>query len=306
MNEKIETSQKPELDPLEEFWIYLDEIEDLTTVYTNLVKEITENPDDSLPLKKLNDLGGFFIAHGEINEAIHCFEKIVENGGKKKSPRSLANLGHVFLKAKKDYKKAEKIFKELVEIVPDNPKYWHTLGFCLAGQGKWQEAKKYLKKALELAPDSIGSLHALGSCSAKQILGSDEKKKEEYGQEAKEYYNKIIALEPENKEAYNALSFVFLLERNYEEAKKFSSKAVELDPENLRFLGVLKDSLEMLKEYAELEKVSQKVLKLYFEKLNNAGSYEEKLSLQRTITNLSKRIEKTIEELQKQESIDNK
>ena len=66
--------------------------------------------------------------------------------------------------------------------------------------------------------------------------------------EAKEIFNKILEIEPENVKALLSLGQIFHIEKNYDEAIKYYDKALEKEPEYANAIHSKGISLDFLKK----------------------------------------------------------
>ena len=62
----------------------------------------------------------------------------------------------------KDFKKAKKLFEEVISINPNLPAVYNTLGNIELNFGNLNESVKFFKKAIELKPNFSGALCNLG------------------------------------------------------------------------------------------------------------------------------------------------
>jgi len=141
-------------------------------------------------------LGIFYLEHGDWENAILHYKKILERFGKDKTKRYpiLSTLADLYFK-KGDYEKAIEIYKECLEMVEHLEKAGHkrmdifyNLAKVYEAKGEKEKSFNYLQKSLELAT-SLGStiqeaeiLFKLGS------LSQDREKKQHFLSEAKKRF----------------------------------------------------------------------------------------------------------------------
>ena len=149
---------------------------------------------------------------------------------------------------------AEKIYRQILEIDPNNFGSNYLLGSLFAQTKNLQEAKKLLQKALQIDPNYADAHYNLGNvlneleeikeaaiCFEKSIsinpkntdahinLGNLLKKIGKID-EAENLYKKAIKINPNSINAYNNLGTIFQEDENFEEAIKFYKKTIEIEP----------------------------------------------------------------------------
>ena len=138
------------------------------------------------------------------------------------------------------YEDAEKIWKQVIKIDPNNSGAYNNLGNALSDQKKLEEAITAYRKAIELDPKFAAAYYNLG------VVLSDLGKKED----AIAAYRQAIKLQPD-ADAYNNLGNALDDLGKKEEAINAYRKAIELDPKYTKAhynLGYVLDSLGKLEE----------------------------------------------------------
>lgn len=123
----------------------------------------------------------------KIPQAIDILENL-KNNYEYISPEALTTLGYFYM-LNKEYEKAIKVSKEVLEKEPNYASAWDNLGQIYFFQNDFKNAKENFLKSIELNPYSVDSLYYLG------ILEEQEDNKEkalEYFKMAKKC--KITAL----------------------------------------------------------------------------------------------------------------
>jgi tetratricopeptide (TPR) repeat protein len=85
--------------------------------------------------------------------------------------------------------------------------------------------------------------------------------KEEY-QDARQMFEKILALDPANKEVYHKAGVVYFKEGKFDEARKSLKRAVESDPENQDLINLYLEALTKTGRDNDAEDVYRKLLSL--------------------------------------------
>lgn len=98
-----------------------------------------------------NNLGSAYIALKQWDKAIACFDDVKDDLLYATPYYPLSNLGYVYF-MKKDYGKAEKYYKEALNLQADFPKALDGLGQVYTATGRYKEAIKVLTRAISKAP----------------------------------------------------------------------------------------------------------------------------------------------------------
>lgn len=150
------------------------------------------------------------------------------------------------------FQEAEKLYKQLIEVLPDLEPLHATLGAALAAQQKNTEALTVLQKALRLNPRSLDALNNIGAVYVQMAQGA----------KAADAYRQMIDIQPYHAGAHYNLANV-LRESNPEEAIRLFQKAITLDKnmhqayQNLAVMyqqqGKHAEAMELFKQVASLK-----------------------------------------------------
>ena len=100
---------------------------------------------------------------------------------------------HYFLR--RDYERATREFREILDNVPDDARTWSYYGICLAHLGRAAEAEASLARAISLAPANEETWFHLGIARSLR----------EEWEEAASAYRRAVALAPEDLVAWHRL-----------------------------------------------------------------------------------------------------
>ena len=114
---------------------------------------------------------------------------------------------------------AEKLYRQILETVPDNADVLNLLGLIAQTKGLHQEAVAYFYKAANAAPNHFPIYFNLAVS-----LGACKK----YA-EAAEAYRKVIQLHPQCKEAFYGLGNLYWQQNNLDDAAENFALALKLD-----------------------------------------------------------------------------
>lgn len=139
---------------------------------------------------------------------------------------------------------AEELYRQILEVVPENPDVLNMLGLTAHAKGCFNEACDYFYKALQFAPGHLPIYFnlAVSLTSAGKL------------HEAVKAYLKVIGLNPDIKEVYNNLGGIYENLHDYNTAKEYYRKASALDSAYLEpavNLAVLENNVAALQQIAK-------------------------------------------------------
>ncbi|MCX8173529.1 MAG: tetratricopeptide repeat protein [Thermoplasmata archaeon] len=221
-----------------------------------LDKLLETNPDsDALLL-----MGRIMVLRGELEEAIHMFERAVDKNpanfeawyykGRtlletKEMEKAVASLelaiqinpwhynSHYYLalayEEENNYAKAAECYEEILKILPRDYQALFNLGKVCAAMEKWDEAYHAFKKGFEVK--------ATYECALLLGIACGKQKKVE---EAVEYLEKAVELNPYGDEAYFEAGKAYIEKKEFKKAVEMLEMAVKLaeKSEYLKHLGI--------------------------------------------------------------------
>jgi len=138
-----------------------------------------------------------------------------------------------------DAKRAESIFRELIETHPDNGAAQTGMALVRMEQLDWQAARVALVRAVALSPDSAIAYSALGACLDR--LGQHE--------EAQAAYTRATELQPGFYEALNNLGVSYVASGKFEDAAEVLRRAARLEARDPAVFNNLGLALGRLRRY---------------------------------------------------------
>jgi tetratricopeptide (TPR) repeat protein len=155
-----------------------------------------------------------------------------------------------------NFLQAENIFKEVINVQPDNIDVLYFLAEISYRSGNYASAVQYIKNALLHDPTNAEAYNNLGlilqdegkfddaiQCCQKAIglnpdlpdtyinLGNASKEKKQFG-DAVQYYQKALQLNPGRVDVYINLGIALQKVERFDEAIIYCQKALEMDPDN--------------------------------------------------------------------------
>ena len=238
------------------------ESQEAERLYREILKTQPMHPDAN------HNLGVLVLSKNRMLEALSLFKIATE--ANPKIERFWISFANVLIKEKK-YEEAEKSFKKVIELNPDNAQAHNIRGTLVQILGKLDEAEESLKKAIELKPDYAEAHYNLGV-----ILHQPGRLIE-----AEASYKKAIDFNPDNVQSYNNLGFILKEQGRLDEAEESYRKAIKLKPnyvEALTGLGIVLNGLGRLKESEILFKKAIELKPDYAEAYNNLGSLQTSIN----------------------------
>jgi tetratricopeptide (TPR) repeat protein/ABC-type iron transport system FetAB ATPase subunit len=230
----------------------------------------------------------------------------------KVSPPTLLGLGSYadHLAATNRNGAAERIYKKMKRVFPNEPRIWARLGIFASEDGREEEARKYLTKAVDLAENdarpwaTIAHFHdRMGEVDEAReawnraldidpnnarhwILMGEFSWKNDFYAEAERAFLKAIELDPSSDEAWNSLGVLLAdLPDRHLEAENAFHQAIEKAPKSCSAIHSLGELFEQQGRFEEADKQFRNALSLpgsctcaLSSLLNNRNDYGRKLS----------------------------
>ncbi|USR91129.1 tetratricopeptide repeat protein [Phormidium yuhuli AB48] len=184
------------------------------------------------------------------------------------------------------YEDAERTWRRVLEIDPNNVAAYYNLGNALSDQGKLDEAIAAYNRAIQLNPEYANAYNNLG------LALYDQGKLDE----AIAAYNRAIQLNPESAIAYNNLGNALSDQGNLDEAIAAYNRAIELNPEDadahinlgvaLRRQGNLDEAIAAYNRAIELNPEYAGAYYNLGNALRDQGNLEEAIAAYRTALRL--------------------
>jgi len=119
-----------------------------------------------------------------------------------------------------NFQKAEQLYKEILQVQPDDFYALHYLGVLFYQLGKYDPAIEYITKALQVNPADANAYYNLGNIYKDKGQLDD----------AITSYKKALQLNPANADAYVNLGIIFKGKGQFDEAISCYQQALQLNP----------------------------------------------------------------------------
>jgi tetratricopeptide (TPR) repeat protein len=212
---------------------------------------------------------------GCLNEAIRCYEKALNLDPA--NVYAYNNLGNLY-RQKGQLSQAISCFQKALQIDPTLSNTYYNFGIIYRDKRQVNEAMECFQKALQIDPNHVETYTAFGYLFY------------EKGQidEAIIYYQKALALNPINANANNILGIMYRDKGQVNEAIAYFQKALQIAPDfseaynnlglALRDKGQLDDAIRYYKKALELNPNFDNAYNNIGVALQNKGDYDEALS----------------------------
>lgn len=187
---------------------------------------------------------------------------------------------------------AEQIYRQLLEISPENGDLLHLIGLIACQRGAFDSALEFLYKAVRFCPDSYQFEFTLA-----QALNESGRPKE-----ALEHYQKVEKLKPDFPDTYNNIGVIYRSLKDLENAKKYFEIALQKNPAfalaKVNQALILRDENNFDKAIELLNSAlndDDKEPEAWFQKgatLRMMGKYNDALTAMSTAVDLSPQTEK--------------
>ena len=186
---------------------------------------------------------------GRYKQALELTEQTL-----KKSPDhpQLLNNAGILAAAIGDTNSAERYYRAILRINPNDSGTYCNLGNLLKDQQRFDEAEKSYRKALKINPDNANALFGLGV-----ILKNQERYRE-----AENAFQSALKCNPNNAMAHYNLAMFYKNQNRFDEAEKAFLNALELSPHLVEAHTNLGMLLKNRKSFDEAEKSFRKALDL--------------------------------------------
>jgi len=136
-----------------------------------------------------------------------------------------------------DYRTAQAALEEAVSKDPAFLEAYFNLGMLYERTGRPEQAIEVYQRALKANPDSLDAQGYIGkvylALSKKAKDRGDEAAAAEYEKKAKGLFDAIVAKDPDNVTANNALALYWLFRGDRDTAEDFVKKVLMVDPRNV-------------------------------------------------------------------------
>lgn len=98
---------------------------------------------------------------------------------------------------------------------------------------KYSDAVEYFKKAVDLDPDfPTARLYLATAYMSQYIPGADSPENKQYAQSAMDQFNKVLAANPKDLLATQSVASLYYNQKDWDKAEEWNRKVVALDPNN--------------------------------------------------------------------------
>jgi tetratricopeptide (TPR) repeat protein len=201
-------------------------------------------------MAELNNRGFSLSVLGKHDEALACFDKILE--ANPNHYMAWGNKGLVY-HALGRHEEALACIEKVIEIKPGDGAAWSKKGLFLWGLGRKEEAKRSVEKAIEIDPRLLEAWLSKGN-----FLRLEKKY-----DEAMICYDKCLDIDPRHLDAWFSKGALSADLKKYGKAIECYDRAIEINPANmtvlndkaaaLMFLGRVKEAMQSLDQAIETD-----------------------------------------------------
>jgi protein O-GlcNAc transferase len=177
-----------------------------------------------------------------------------------------------------NFSEAERIYRKILKIQPDNAGVYYELGTVLEARGSLDEAIINYKRAADIDPQFPGSYNNLGNILRKKGQLS----------ESIDYYRKAVELAPDFAGSHYNLAQTLHESGHIEEAVKYYRKAIQINPDlgnahynlgnALRDIGQYEEAIDSYRKALQINTDNVDAYNNLGNVLKDTGSPEEAMS----------------------------
>ncbi len=135
--------------------------------------------------------------------------------------------------------------EKTLELVEDKATYWRLLGLKYMDYKMWGKAAEAFDEAIELTPDHAVLLYRKALCIGQLSLSiADEELKRKYMEEARNGYQRVLAIDPRYTPAMYALAVIYVFETGeYLKAAELLNNLLKIERSDIQARFLLARSL---------------------------------------------------------------
>ncbi|NOY79324.1 MAG: tetratricopeptide repeat protein [Calditrichaeota bacterium] len=214
----------------------------------------------------------------KYDDAIKSFETAIRIDSTR--AESYQNMAFAYIK-KNNIKKAEELYKKVLELKKDDPKIYFTLGSVYYNEKQYDQAIKMFEKAIELDPNNKDAFSYLAL--AYDMTGNSQK--------AFDMYKKAIKNNPNDTDLLFNLGRLYFQKEDWPNAIKIFEQLAQKTPNDYDVVYNLGNAYlyygdKITKERRKLEESGKKISKSDLQKLKD----QEKAEYTKAVTYLEKAV----------------
>ncbi len=200
-----------------------------------------QQPVNILSIEQALELGISHHQAGRFQQAEQLYKQVLQV--QPNNPEALHFLG-LLARQFGQPQTAVDLISKAVQLQPDWAQAHSNLGIVLKEQGKLEEAAQSFRQALQLDPDCVEVHNGLGSVCQQQGKFEEEV----------QIYRQLLKLKPESVKTYNSLGIALAKQGKFEEAAQTYRQLLKLNPDSVTARNNLGNAL---KEQGKLEEAAQ-------------------------------------------------
>ena len=206
--------------------------------------------------KAYDGKGLFLEREKKYPEAIEEYKKVLQFNGE--NAKDISKIAYAYISIP-DWKNSAVWFERLVDYEPQNISALVNLSICYNSLGDFDKSYTYTERVLAIEPNNLQALYNAGqywfmkmqqaasdlSDVTDSTAAGDAKRKEldaqltDYRTKSAGYFEKIIAINPEDRDALRRLGLLYLLSQQNEKAIEVFTRFIALEPNDTDVLDYL-------------------------------------------------------------------
>lgn len=220
---------------------------------------VTYIDDEEEKIQYYEIMGSIYMTYGEYNKAVNLYKKVLEH--KSENVDAVKSLRQIYLKLK-DTENVIYYSRKLIDLEPDNYKYYEEIVDLLFHVHSYDDALRYAQRALELPGADVFSIK---NQIAKIYIYTGKI------QDSINLINETIVTDPTNLLLSQTLAMAYCMNKDFEMAKKVCAEAIEVAvPSDIK---VIHNNLSTILAEEAVNLLNQGKTKPAFNKFTEAMQY---------------------------------
>ncbi len=215
-------------------------------------------------------------SEGKYDLALKAIQPIL--AADKNNITALLTAGTIY-QQQKEYEKAESAYKTALEINPEYALTHANFGALFVAQGNFSDAIEHLEIALNLNNNEVVTQRTRLALPKIYIAYGNKLLQENNSLKALKYFEKAIAIDPDNSQTQYTIGLIYLSRNNLRKAVGHLEKTVEFQPNNIKAHYALADVHTQLQQYEKASNSYRKVMELNLNELFDNDKIEQQLKM---------------------------
>ncbi len=185
----------------------------------NETKKEAVDPKDVPDWRRWNNYGIALLDQKQFPQAADTFDEVIDSNNKEYKPFAYTNKALALMESS-DWQEADKLIGKALKLDADNLRAVYQQGRIDRVQSRLDEAEAKFKRVLEKYPNDRITLQQLGELAKIKSDSLPTEQRKQQLEIAKNYYERVLAIDPEDVSSHYNLMVIYQKLGMREEAKK--------------------------------------------------------------------------------------